>query len=67
MPAVQVGVQAGLVLRSVRTEGTVELGFHATFVLQMPRQAGVVIVYLATVLARIGDFLAVQVAHGTRL
>ena len=67
MPAIQVGVQAGFVLRSVRAEGTVELWFHATFVLQMSRQAGVVIVHLATVLARIGDFLAVKVAQRTRL
>ena len=67
MSAIQVGVQAGFVLRSVRAEGTVEFWFHATFMLQMSCQAGVVIVYLATVLARIGDFLAVKVAQRTRL
>ena len=56
-------VQAGFVLRSVRAEWTVELGFHPAFVLQMPRQTGVVIVHLAAILARIGDFLAVEVSH----
>ena len=63
MPAVQMRVQAGFVLRSVRAEWTVELGFHPAFVLQMPRQTGVVIVHLAAILARIGDFLAVEVSH----
>lgn len=67
MPAVEVSVQAGLVLRSVRAEGTVELWFHAALVLQMPGQAGVVIVHFATVLARVGDSLAVQVARRTLL
>lgn len=67
MPAVQMGIQAGLVLGPVRAERTVELWFHAALVLQMPRQAGVVIVYFAAVLARIGDFLAVEVAQRVSL
>lgn len=52
---VEMSVQAGLVLGSVRTQRAVELGFDTALVLQVPRQAGVVVVHLAAVLARIGD------------
>lgn len=65
--AVQMGVQAGLVLRPVRAQGTVELGLHAALVLQMPRQARVVIVDLAAVLAGIGDPSTVEEPHRPRL
>lgn len=67
VPAVQVGVQARFVLGPVRTQGTVELGFHAALVLQVPGQAGVVAVDLPAILAGVGHPLTIQIAHRARI
>lgn len=63
MPAVQVSVQARLVLRPVRAQRTVELGLHAALVLEMPGQAGVVAIDLAAIPAGVRHPLAIQITH----
>lgn len=54
-------------LRFVRAQGTVKLGLHAALVLQMPGQAGVIVVNLAAVLTRVSFPQAIQVAHRARI
>lgn len=67
MPAIQVSIQARLVLRPIRAQGTVELGLYTAFVLQMPGQAGIVAIDLAAILARVCHPLAIQIANRTRI
>lgn len=56
-------VQAGLVFGSVGTQRTVKLRFDATFVLEVSREARMIVVDLAAVLAGIRDSLTVQEAQ----
>lgn len=60
-------VQARLVLRPVRTQGTMELGLHAALVLQMPGQAGVIAIDLAAIPAGICHPLTIQIARRARI
>lgn len=61
MPAIQVSIQARLVFRPVRAQGTVELGLHAALVFQVPGQARVVAIDLAAIPARVRHPLAIQI------
>lgn len=67
MPAIQVSVQARLVLCPVRAQGTVELGLYAALVLQMPGQAGIVAIDLAAILAWVCHPLAIQITNRARI